>query len=124
MNGTGTSRDDDEIRRPSEENRSAPGARAAGTSDQPFGDPLPYGVGVGAPRQFGYGVAPEQDPATTPAMARGGRTGSPVLAVAGLLSMGVAAWAIAGAPAVSATILLTTGLVVAVLVGLLMVVRR
>lgn len=124
MNGTEMSRDDDETRRAPEENRFAPGDHAAGTPDQPIDDPLPYGVGIGATRQFGYGVAPEQDPAVAPAVARRGRTGSPILAVAGLLSMGVAVWAIAGAPAVSATVLLSTGLIVAVLVGLLMVIRR
>ena len=47
--------------------------------DRPLHDPLPYGTG------------------TTP-VPRRERPGSPVLALAGLLSLGVAVWAIPGAP--------------------------
>ena len=99
---------------------------AASRPDQPLYAPLPYGTGFTAPEQFGYGVAPEAQPApsASTAVARRERPGSPVLAVAGLLSLAVAVWAVLGAPAISTTAVLTAGLVLTVLVGLAMVVRR
>lgn len=99
---------------------------AASRPDQPLYAPLPYGTGFTAPEQFGYGVAPEAQPTPSAAIAvaRRERPGSPVLAVAGLLSLAVAVWAILGAPAISATAVLLAGLVLTVLVGLVMVVRR
>ena len=107
-------------------------ATAADTAvfpDQPLHDPLPYGAGFATGQQFGYGVAPDPGPGPTVstgsvAVAGRERSGSPVLAVAGLLSMGVAVWAILGAPVITTTVMLAAGLVVAVLVGLVMVVRR
>ncbi|MFN3600222.1 MAG: hypothetical protein ACK4UY_02400 [Dietzia sp.] len=112
--------------------------------DQPLHDPLPYGTGFTDPQGFGYGVAPgygmptgygaspgygvayEPEPAsgTTDAVARRERSGSPVLAVAGLLSLGVAVWAILGAPVITTTVVITASLVLLVLVGLAMVIRR
>lgn len=94
--------------------------------DRPLDDPLPYGAGFAAPTQFGYGVAAgfEPEPAASTEVARRERVASPVLAIAGVLSMGVAVWAIVGSPAISTAVLLAAGLVVAVLVGLLIVVRR
>lgn len=96
--------------------------------DQPLYAPLPYGTGFTTPEQFGYGVAPEAQSTPTPsaatAVARRERPGSPVLAVAGLLSLAVAVWAVLGAPAISTMAVLTAGLVLTVLVGLAMVVRR
>lgn len=109
--------------------------------DQPLHDPLPYGTGFTDPQGFGYGVAPaygapsgygaspgygvayEPEPATD-AVARRERSGSPVLAVAGLLSLGVAVWAILGAPVITTTVVITASLVLLVLVGLAMVIRR
>lgn len=88
-------------------------------ADRPLDDPLPYGVG---PATFAPAPAPADTGST--AVARRGRSGSPVLAIAGLLSMGVAVWAIVGAPAISTTLMGAAGLVVVILVGLLMVVRR
>lgn len=101
---------------------------AAGATgpDQPLEAPLPYGAGFTPTQQFGYGVAPEPvryTPAPVATRERE-RSGSPVLAAAGLLSMGVAVWAILGAPMVTTTMMLAAALVVAVLVGLVMVVRR
>ena len=96
-------------------------------ADQPLDDPLPYGAGFAAPVQFGYGVAPEPvyaAPAASTEVARRERAGSPVLATTGLLSMAVAVWALAGAPTITAALGLSVFLAVAVLVGLLMVVRR
>lgn len=94
--------------------------------DQPLHDPLPYGAGFSVPEPLGFGVAPE--PAPSPARAvevtERRRGGSPVLAVAGLASLGVAVWAILGAPVITPTLLLAAGLVLAVLVGLMMVLRR
>ena len=52
------------------------------------------------------------------------RGGSPVLAMAGLASLGVAVWAILGAPIITTTVMLAAGLIVAVLIGLTMIVRR
>ena len=103
--------------------------------DQPLHDPLPYGTGFTDPQGFGYGVAsgygaspgygvayePEH---STDAVARRERSGSPVLAVAGLLSLGVAVWAILGAPVITTTVVITASLVLLVLVGLAMVIRR
>ncbi|PAY23684.1 hypothetical protein CEY15_07270 [Dietzia natronolimnaea] len=115
--------------------------------DQPLHDPLPYGSGVTDPQQFGYGTSPaygaaagygaapvhgiptgygvayETDVATD-AVARRERSGSPVLAVAGLLSLGVAVWAILGAPVITTTVVIAASLVLLVLVGLAMVIRR
>lgn len=91
--------------------------------DQPWQNPLPYGAGF-TPQQYGYGVAPEAMPDASPAVATRERSGSPVLAIAGLLSMGVAVWAILGAPVITSTVMLAASLVIAVLVGLFMVVRR
>ncbi|MGN7225009.1 hypothetical protein ACTHQW_01525 [Dietzia maris] len=89
-------------------------------------DPLPYGTGYPTPEPLGFGVSPE--PATAPSGAvevvEHRRFGSPVLALAGVTSLGVAVWAILGAPAIAPTALLAAGLVLAVLVGLMMVIRR
>lgn len=96
--------------------------------DQPLDAPLPYGTGFATTQQYGWGVEPQPVRYTPPTVAtqepEKARSGSPVLAAAGLLSMGVAVWAILGAPLVTTTMLLAGGLVVAVLVGLVMVVRR
>lgn len=92
--------------------------------DQPVYDPLPYGAGFTPTQEFGYGVAPEPAPTNSTAVAKRERAGSPVLATAGLLSMGVAVWAILGAPIITTTVMLAAGLVVAVLIGLTMIVRR
>jgi len=96
--------------------------------------------------EYGYGVAPEPSAAASPAAwsaaspasvptslstsvpdeagaAGRGRAGSPVLAVAGVLSLGVAGWAILGAPVITPTVMLTAGLVLMVVVGLVMVIR-
>lgn len=94
--------------------------------DQPLHDPLPYGLGFHAPENYGFGVDPEP---TTPSagvqvVETPTRHGSPVLAVAGLLSLGVAVWAILGAPMLSATVVVAGALGVLVLAGLIMVVRR
>lgn len=94
--------------------------------DQPLHDPLPYGAGFSTPEPLGFGVAPEPAPSPTRAVevTERRRGGSPVLAVAGLASLGVAVWAILGAPVITPTLLLAAGLVLAVLVGLMMVLRR
>ena len=115
--------------------------------DQPLHDPLPYGSGVTDPQQFGYGTSPAYGAAAgygaapvhgiptgygvayapdvaTDAVARRERSGSPVLAVAGLLSLGVAVWAILGAPVITTTVVIAASLVLLVLVGLAMVIRR
>ncbi len=93
---------------------------------QPLDEPLPYGAGFTDPGSVGYGVSPK--PATTPTggaeFAQRRRSGSPVLAVAGLLSLGVAVWAILGAPMFTSTVVIAAALVLLVLVGLAMVVRR
>lgn len=97
--------------------------------DQPPYAPLPYGTGFTTPEKFGYGVAPEAQSTRSAQVAvarreRRERQGSPVLAVAGLLSLAVAVWAVLGAPAISTTAVLTAGLALTVLVGLILVVRR
>ncbi|AVM64703.1 hypothetical protein C3V38_10265 [Dietzia sp. oral taxon 368] len=94
--------------------------------DQPLHDPLPYGDGFATPEPLGFGVAPEPVPPAAGAVevAQHRRGGSPVLAVAGLASLGVAVWAILGAPVITPTLLLAAGLVLAVLMGLMMVLRR
>lgn len=94
--------------------------------DQPLHDPLPYGAGFSTAEPLGFGVAPEPAPSPTRAVevTERQRGGSPVLAVAGLASLGVAVWAILGAPVITPTLLLAAGLVLAVLVGLMMVLRR
>src|SRR5699024_9270699 len=77
-------------------------ADSATTPDQPIYEPLPYGSGFAPTQHYGYGaapgygVAPEPAASTSPAVPATERSGSPVLAVAGLLSMGVAVWAIVG----------------------------
>lgn len=92
--------------------------------DQPLHDPLPYGSGFAAPEPLGFGIAPEPAPARAVEVTERRRGGSPVLAVAGLASLGIAVWAILGAPVITPTLLLAAGLVLAVLVGLVMVLRR
>lgn len=89
-------------------------------------EPLPYGTGYTTPDPLGFGVSPGSAPASsgTAEVAERRRFGSPVLAVAGLASLAVAVWAILGAPVISTTVLLAAGLVVTVLVGLMMVLRR
>ncbi|WP_314038498.1 hypothetical protein [Dietzia sp. CH92] len=102
-----------------------PGPDTGFRTDQPLHDPLPYGTGFTTPEPLGFGVAPEPAPAPVdPETAERRRGGSPVLAVAGLASLGVAGWAILGAPVITPTVLLAAGLVLAVLVGLMMVLRR
>lgn len=99
---------------------------------QPLDAPLPYGAGFTDPPGFRYGVSPgdrgllepEPAPGVPTATARRERSGSPVLVVAGLLSLGVAVWAILGAPMFTSTVVITAALVLLVLVGLAMVVRR
>lgn len=110
-----------------------PGDPAAGTTadaavrpDQPLDEPLPYGAGFEPTQHFGYRVSSEPvryTPPPVPARDRE-RAGSPILAAAGLLSLGVAVWAILGAPMITTTVMLAGALVIAVLVGLVMVVRR
>src|SRR5699024_6975155 len=105
-------------------------ADSATTPDQPIYEPLPYGSGFAPTQHYGYGaapgygvapgygaapgygVAPEPAASTSPAVPATERSGSPVLAVAGLLSMGVAVWAIVGAPVLTTAIMLAAGLVV------------
>lgn len=102
-------------------------ADTATTPDHTLYDPLPYGAGFATPQQYyGYGVAPEPATAqsTSIAVEKRERAGSPVLAVAGLLSLGIAVWALLGAPMITKPVMLAAGLVAAVLVGLVMVVRR
>ncbi|MDX2356775.1 hypothetical protein [Dietzia sp. PP-33] len=107
-------------------------ADTATRPDQPLHDPLPYGAGFtdphrsgyGTPTGYGVGFEPEPAPASTDAVARRERSGSPVLAVAGLLSLGVAVWAVLGAPVITSTVVIAAGLVLAIIVGLVMVVRR
>ena len=128
---------DNERRSPSVNTPADPTARP----DQPLHDPLPYGLGFTAPEFQGYGsaaygVAPghaaHEPTAPRPsAPAAGGvevvesrRGGSPVLAMAGLASLGVAVWAILGAPVLSTTVVLAAALVLLILVGLTMVIRR
>ncbi|MDZ4234667.1 MAG: hypothetical protein U1C73_13145, partial [Dietzia sp.] len=65
-----------------------------------------------------------RDRPVEPGAQRQARGGSPVLAVAGLLSLGVAVWAILGAPVITTTVVITASLVLLVLVGLAMVIRR
>lgn len=107
----------------------AAGHTAAGDAirpDQPLDEPLPYGAGFTPTQQFGHGFAPEPVRYSPPPVdtRERERSGSPVLAVAGLLSLGVAVWAILGAPMITTTVMLAGALVIAVLVGLVMVVRR
>lgn len=105
--------------------------------DQPLYAPLPYGTGFSTPQPLGFGVGPADmglagtdlagsayGSAGTLEVAEQKRSGSPVLAVAGVLSMAVAVWAILGAPVITPTVLLAAGLVLTVLVGLVMVIRR
>lgn len=99
--------------------------------DQPLYAPLPYGTGFSSPQPLGFGVGPADvgfaasgSGGSAVEVAEHKRAGSPILAVAGLLSMGVAVWAILGAPVIAPTVLLAAGLVLTVLVGLVMVIRR
>lgn len=111
---------------------STAGATAGSTADhavrpdRPLDDPLPYGAGFTPTQQFGHVAAPEPVRYTPPPVATRDRerAGSPILAAAGLLSLGVAVWAILGAPMITTTVMLAGALVIAVLVGLVMVVRR
>ncbi|UVE94924.1 hypothetical protein [Dietzia sp. B32] len=101
---------------------SAPGHRSP--SLHPLYEPLPYGTGFTDPEPLGFGIAPAAARTGTVEVSDRRRAGSPVLAVAGLASLGVAAWAILGAPVITPTVLLAAALVLTVLVGLIMVVRR
>lgn len=93
--------------------------------DQPLHDPLPYGLGFDAPESYGYGVAPEPAaPSADIEVVENRRGGSPVLAMAGLASLGVAVWAILGAPVLSTTVVIAAVLALLILVGLTMVIRR
>ena len=99
--------------------------------DQQLYAPLPYGTGFSSPQPLGFGVGPADvgfaaagSGGSAIEVAERKRAGSPILAVAGLLSMGVAVWAILGAPVITPTVLLAAGLVLTVLVGLVMVIRR
>lgn len=99
--------------------------------DQPLYAPLPYGTGFSSPQPLGFGVGHADAGLVTSAstgsaveVIENKRSGSPVLAVAGVLSMAVAVWAILGAPVITPTVLLAAGLVLTVLVGLVMVIRR
>lgn len=99
--------------------------------EQPLYEPLPYGTGFSSPQPLGFGVGPVElgvaaagSTGSAVEVADRKRSGSPVLAVAGLLSMAVAVWAILGGPVITPTVLLAGGLVLTVLVGLIMVVRR
>ena len=111
------------------------GATQAGSTqtrpDQPLYTPLPYGAGFSSPQPLGFGVGPANvgfaasgSTGSAIEVVERKRAGSPILAVAGLLSMGVAVWAILGAPVITPTVLLAAGLVLTVLVGLVMVIRR
>lgn len=98
--------------------------------DQQLYAPLPYGAGFSTPQPLGFGVGPEEiglagtGSGSAIEVVEQKRSGSPVLAVAGALSMAVAVWAILGAPVITPTVLLAAGLVLTVLVGLVMVLRR
>lgn len=99
--------------------------------EQPLYEPLPYGTGFASTQPQGFGVGPSDTgislssaAGNTVAVTEKKKSGSPTLAVAGLLSMGVPVWAILGAPVITPTVLLTGGLVLMVLVGLVMVIRR
>lgn len=96
--------------------------------DQQLYAPLPYGTGFSAPQPLGFGVGPADiglaGAGSAVEVAEQKRSGSPVLAVAGVLSLAVAVWAILGAPVITPTVLLAAGLVLTVLVGLVMVIRR
>ena len=84
--------------------------------------PLPYGTGFST---TDFGVVPETAvPGVTVEPREQRRSGSPVLAVAGLASLAVAVWAILGAPVIPQMALLAAGLVLTVLVGWVMVIRR
>lgn len=127
---------DDELRSTSVNSPADQSARP----DQPLHDPLPYGLGFSAPETYdyggaghggaghgvaGFGMTPAPAaPAAGVDVVEDRRSGSPVLAVAGLLSLGVAVWAILGAPVLSTTMVITAALVLLVLVGLTMVIRR
>ena len=78
----------------------------------------------GSGRFGAYLAMPKTTPAGAVEVVEHRRFGSPVLALAGVTSLGVAVWAILGAPAIAPTALLAAGLVLAVLVGLMMVIRR
>ncbi|GLB64991.1 hypothetical protein NCCP2495_28710 [Dietzia sp. NCCP-2495] len=99
--------------------------------EQPLYEPLPYGTGFASSQPLGFGVGPSDTgialasaAGSTVAMPEKKKSGSPTLAVAGVLSLGVAVWAILGGPVITPTVLLAGGLVLMVLVGLVMVIRR
>lgn len=99
--------------------------------EQPLYEPLPYGSGFSNPQPLGFGVGPVELGAAAAGTTGSAvevtdrkRAGSPILAAAGLLSMAVAVWAILGGPVITPTVLLAGGLVLTVLVGLIMMVRR
>ena len=111
------------------------GAGPQARPDHPLDTPLPYGSGFSTTQPLGYGTGPMDlgiasygslgDAANGAVeVADRKKSGSPVLAVAGILSMAVAVWAILGGPVITPTVLLATGLVFTVIVGLVMVVRR
>ena len=109
------------------DDRTATGSRPEQTGPaRPAYEPLPYGTGFTAPEPLGFGVSPE--PATPSVRVVDSvehrRFGSPVLAAAGVASLAVAVWAILGAPVITPTVLLAGGLVLTVLIGLIMVIRR
>lgn len=138
--------DDDNTTRPIPTGQPSAGRVGAGqaTPDQPLYAPLPYGTGFSSPQPLGFGVGPADVGLAGSGSAGSGlagfgsasgttgsvevaeqkRSGSPILAVAGVLSMAVAVWAILGAPVITPTVLLAAGLVLTVLVGLVMVIRR
>ena len=111
------------------------GAGPQARPDHPLDTPLPYGSGFSITQPPGYGTGPMDLGIASYGSAGGAangavevadrkKSGSPVLAVAGILSMAVAVWAILGGPVITPTVLLATGLVFTVIVGLVMVVRR
>lgn len=120
--------DDDKATRPI---HTGPVGSAQTRPEQQLYAPLPYGTGFSTPQPLGFGVGPSDVGPTASGstgkaieVAERKHAGSPILALAGLLSMAVAVWAILGAPVITPTILLAAGLVLAVLVGLVMVIRR
>ena len=90
--------------------------------EQRLDAPLPYGSGFAT---TDFGAVPDTAvPGVTVEQHEQRRSGSPVLTVAGLASLAVAVWAILGAPVIPQMAVLAAGLVLTVLVGLVMVVRR
>ena len=142
LSASGGHDDDDDTTRPTDtgpassggDTAQGPGGPAGSTPprpEQPLYEPLPYGTGFSSPQPLGFGVGPVElggaaagSTGSAVEVADRKRAGSPVLAVAGLLSMAVAVWAILGGPVITPTVLLAGGLVLTVVVGLLMVIRR